>query len=171
VLGSRWVGSNLTPQMSPLMRIRCSGMVEMFQREWLGELHALAVPGACMAFSAIFGIGYGLRVWNNHPETSWANLVPVQLQYYLTKTQQTRIMNEGKDDGDLSKMDDYHIIFGRKQNLGPLSQPFLDVLDAKAKAAGKDGVNMSATHNRFFPKSLADNVESLVVDAVAKKVA
>ena len=56
-------------------------------------------------------------------------------------------------------------------SLGPLSQPFLDVLDAKAKAAGKDGVNMSATHNRFFPKSLADNVESLVVDAVAKKVA
>ena len=41
MLGSRWVGSNLTPQMSPLMRIRCSGMVEMFQREWLGELHAV----------------------------------------------------------------------------------------------------------------------------------
>jgi len=168
VIGRRWTNSNLVPQMNPFMRIRCCGFVEVFQREWLGELHALAVPGACMGFAALFGFGYAFRVWSTHAETTFSGLIPVQLQYW-SNPDEYRTYGGGKDT-DETQIKDYYIIFGRKQNLGTIAMPFLDVLDKEAKSRGKDGVNMAAVgYNRLFTKSVANNVEQMVLAEAAKK--
>eukprot|EP00668_Euglena_longa_P048001 GGOE01065041.1.p1 GENE.GGOE01065041.1~~GGOE01065041.1.p1 ORF type:complete len:176 (-),score=24.13 GGOE01065041.1:90-617(-) len=169
VLGKRFQKAALVPKMNPFMRIRCHGFVEEFQRGFLGELHAFALPGACMTVACALGFFFIARSVYTNPELSLAKVVPEILQPFTHPNAQLKA-GGGKDDDD-SQIPKQWGMWARHPNYGVLHTPFLDLLNKEAKARGKDGVNMGAEYNLVFTKSMADQVVDVILQDIQKRVA
>eukprot|EP00667_Euglena_gracilis_P034204 EG_transcript_58630 len=104
--------------MNPFIRIRCQGPIEEFQRGFIGELHAFALPGACMLVASCLGTFHIIRCLVVNPELSLAKVVPEILQPFTNPNAQLKAA-DGKDDDD-SQVPKQWGMWGRHPNYGVL---------------------------------------------------
>eukprot|EP00993_Chasmostoma_nieuportense_P004665 NODE_5323_length_669_cov_58.190037_g5160_i0.p1 GENE.NODE_5323_length_669_cov_58.190037_g5160_i0~~NODE_5323_length_669_cov_58.190037_g5160_i0.p1 ORF type:complete len:194 (+),score=35.90 NODE_5323_length_669_cov_58.190037_g5160_i0:48-584(+) len=157
------------PRPNPVIRIRCHGPIEFFQREFLGELPSAVLPGAMCVCMSICGL-YAVRCLFLHPEHSIGQTFPRPLQKLFPEKKCIQ-WNQGNDmdQGALENIEDFTLLWGRKEVGCEHQYDFLELLDEEAQKRGYEGVNFGHKFADIYPVNPLVNVQAELAQALAVK--